>query len=191
MSQNFYVYGHYDGDNLIYIGKGTKKRAYSFKDRNEIWNNFFAELHPEVRILKEDLSEEMALNLEKQLIEKHSPPANIMSGGGGFTSKYMIEAWKDEKYIGSWTEGMNMVRYTNNFKKSHSDGIKKHYQENPEAKKRQSQNMKKVWSIRKQGTRVTHCPRGHEYTEENTYRRPSKPNKRECKICKRNRNKRG
>lgn len=30
----------------------------------------------------------------------------------------------------------------------------------------------------------THCDRGHEYTEANTYRRPSRPHERECRTCK-------
>ncbi len=30
----------------------------------------------------------------------------------------------------------------------------------------------------------THCPRGHEYTPENTYSPPDRPNARACKICK-------
>lgn len=30
----------------------------------------------------------------------------------------------------------------------------------------------------------THCPQGHEYTEDNTYRRPSGA-RRECRACKR------
>ena len=29
----------------------------------------------------------------------------------------------------------------------------------------------------------THCPKGHEYTPENTYYQPSTPNKRKCRIC--------
>src|SRR6187402_2793810 len=29
----------------------------------------------------------------------------------------------------------------------------------------------------------THCPRGHEFTEDNIRRRPDKPHQRECKIC--------
>lgn len=33
--------------------------------------------------------------------------------------------------------------------------------------------------------RKTHCPRGHEYTPENTYRAPSAPNKRRCRECAR------
>src|SRR3990167_3015778 len=34
--------------------------------------------------------------------------------------------------------------------------------------------------------RKTHCPRGHEYTEENIYRKPTAKNERACKICIRN-----
>jgi hypothetical protein len=32
---------------------------------------------------------------------------------------------------------------------------------------------------------VTHCPRGHEYNAQNTYRAPSNPNARGCKLCQR------
>ena len=30
---------------------------------------------------------------------------------------------------------------------------------------------------------ITHCRRGHEFTEDNTYRAPSRPHYRVCKIC--------
>ena len=30
----------------------------------------------------------------------------------------------------------------------------------------------------------THCPRGHEYTVENTYITPSRPNNRMCRQCR-------
>jgi hypothetical protein len=32
--------------------------------------------------------------------------------------------------------------------------------------------------------RKTHCVHGHEFTEENTYRAPSMPNERVCRICR-------
>lgn len=32
--------------------------------------------------------------------------------------------------------------------------------------------------------RQTHCPQGHEYTEENTYHPPGHPDHRQCVICK-------
>jgi hypothetical protein len=34
----------------------------------------------------------------------------------------------------------------------------------------------------------THCPQGHEYTEDNTYRFPSRPNERQCRTCVTERN---
>lgn len=34
-------------------------------------------------------------------------------------------------------------------------------------------------------SRKTHCRQGHEFTPENTYRAPSRPNKRACKECSR------
>src|SRR5690606_21740498 len=38
------------------------------------------------------------------------------------------------------------------------------------------------------GKSKTHCPRGHEYTEENTYIRPSNPKDKRCRECARTRN---
>lgn len=38
-------------------------------------------------------------------------------------------------------------------------------------------------------SRKTHCPQGHEYTPENTYRPPSAPTQRHCRTCLRERNK--
>lgn len=35
--------------------------------------------------------------------------------------------------------------------------------------------------------RQTHCIHGHEFTPENTYRRPGAPNKRDCRVCMRRR----
>ena len=32
--------------------------------------------------------------------------------------------------------------------------------------------------------RQTRCKRGHDFTESNTWRKPSRPNHRECRICK-------
>lgn len=37
-------------------------------------------------------------------------------------------------------------------------------------------------------SRKTHCKRGHEFTEENTYTPPKRPGTRQCRICQRIRN---
>lgn len=37
------------------------------------------------------------------------------------------------------------------------------------------------------GQQFLECPQGHPYNEENIYRRPDNPNKRDCKICRKER----
>lgn len=41
-------------------------------------------------------------------------------------------------------------------------------------------------NIRRRSEAITHCIKGHEFTEENTYRRPNRP-ARECKTCRHDR----
>lgn len=41
--------------------------------------------------------------------------------------------------------------------------------------------------IARRNREKTHCPRGHEYTPENTYRLPSRPSARYCRACHRER----
>jgi hypothetical protein len=38
-------------------------------------------------------------------------------------------------------------------------------------------------NLRRQGAAVEKCPRGHAYTDSNTYRAPSSPSSRRCRIC--------
>lgn len=42
-------------------------------------------------------------------------------------------------------------------------------------------------NLRRQGAAVTHCPRGHAYTPENTYLRPGRTSGRVCRTCARER----
>lgn len=48
-----------------------------------------------------------------------------------------------------------------------------------------------TWDMVRKGrhhyTGRTHCKYGHEFTPENVYRAPSKPGKRQCRLCQRNR----
>ncbi|MGW4406574.1 hypothetical protein ACWEJ6_21270 [Nonomuraea sp. NPDC004702] len=48
-----------------------------------------------------------------------------------------------------------------------------------------------VENLRRQGEAITHCPRGHEYTPENTYRSPKQPRCRRCVTCARERQRKG
>lgn len=47
------------------------------------------------------------------------------------------------------------------------------------------ENTRRGLSISTFNALKTHCPAGHAYTPENTYRSPSKPNGRRCRQCQR------
>jgi hypothetical protein len=115
-----YVYGHYKADTgeLFYIGKGQGDRAWSRKNRNRYWNFVVSKHGFEVIILENDLTEEQALQKEKELIVEIGLDklTNIAEGGAGFTSEtarmIVKQLWSDPKY-----------------KKMHSERMKKQWQE--------------------------------------------------------------
>lgn len=88
-SNPFYVYAHYrlsDGQ-LFYIGKGKNKRAWTKNKRNNYWNNVVNKHGFYVSLLAQDLTEEDAYVLEKQVIElfktMYCPLTNLTAGGVG------------------------------------------------------------------------------------------------------------
>ena len=70
MRQDYYVYVHKDPDGKVfYVGKGTGKRAWS-QDRDRVWHRYVSEKRGgqyEVQIIKNELNEEEALELENEL----------------------------------------------------------------------------------------------------------------------------
>lgn len=72
--RDYYVYVHVDeNDNFFYIGKGTGRRAWS-KDRDRIWHRYVNERLGgkwRAEIVKEGLSGEEALAIEKWMIEEY------------------------------------------------------------------------------------------------------------------------
>jgi hypothetical protein len=74
MESSFYVYGHYisGSDVPFYIGKGTGRRAYHKYDRSKFWKSLVTKYGGyDVKILYENLTNEEALAIEKQLIAQH------------------------------------------------------------------------------------------------------------------------
>jgi hypothetical protein len=73
--RDFYVYVHKDDSGLIfYVGKGTGRRAWSAEDRHEVWKRYVRERlngRYDVMIVKGDLTEDEALELEGELIAEH------------------------------------------------------------------------------------------------------------------------
>lgn len=90
-----YVYEHWrlDKDECFYVGFGsTSRRAHSKHDRNKYWKNIVNKLEKngstfEVRIVKDNLSKEDALNLEIERIafwrSMEIKIVNMTNGGEG------------------------------------------------------------------------------------------------------------
>ena len=82
MSNHFYVYEHYDHDELVYVGKGQGGRIVSTtRQANKIHNEFIIERLNSgdlsfARFVTVGLTEQEALDLERDLIKKHQPRYN-------------------------------------------------------------------------------------------------------------------
>lgn len=73
--RDFYVYAHKDckKDEVFYIGKGCGRRAWENSGRNPTWHEKVNSLNDDwkVEILKEKLTENEAIDLERNLIAKY------------------------------------------------------------------------------------------------------------------------
>lgn len=66
----FYVYAHTKpGGEIFYIGKGTRRRAWSKSGRNKYWHNVINKYGYEVTVLADELQENEAIEEEAKLIE--------------------------------------------------------------------------------------------------------------------------
>lgn len=114
---DFYVYAHIakDTKKVFYVGKGRKRRAWIFKQRNKFWKNIAAKHGVEVVILKNCLTEKKAFYLEQRLIGRLGRRdagsgflVNMTNGGEGVAgykpSKETLtkksQALKGRKFIG-------------------------------------------------------------------------------------------
>lgn len=86
----YYVYRHLMSDTkeLFYIGKGKDRRAFEGSSRNKFWKNIVKKHGYIVEFIKENLTEEESLILEKGEIEKYKPKANLSTGGLGGATGY-------------------------------------------------------------------------------------------------------
>ena len=74
---SYYVYFHYLNDELVYIGKGKGNRFKNWKNRtskehSELIKNGLIDC----KIISNNLEEDIALDIEDALIEKHKPKFN-------------------------------------------------------------------------------------------------------------------
>ena len=102
MSENnniFYVYAHYKADDneIFYIGKGFKNRAYS-NQRSKWWKNIVNKHGYYIEFIKIDMSEEDSKLLEIELIAKYGRRdkgtgilINMTDGGEGSSNRIFSE----------------------------------------------------------------------------------------------------
>jgi len=92
VERGYYVYLHCDRKTRIpfYVGKGKGRRAYDFVERQPEWHEKVKSLAGtfDVEIVENDLTEEAAYDLERELIRKHGKVAdgtgtllNVTDGG--------------------------------------------------------------------------------------------------------------
>lgn len=103
----FYVYEYYkvENDEVFYIGKGTGRRIRELRNRNEYFKAIYNKYECAVRIVKNNLSNEEACKLERQLIakswKKGEAYCNLAEGGQGFSSGLLNPSkLYPEKYLG-------------------------------------------------------------------------------------------
>ena len=99
----FYVYEHIrlDTNAIFYVGKGSKSRINSKRNRNFYWNNIVSKAGGfEIKILLETEDEEFALFAEKEAIDVYKRRgiklANLTDGGEGITGLKHSEASKEK-----------------------------------------------------------------------------------------------
>jgi hypothetical protein len=92
-SNRFYVYLHLKpSGEVFYVGKGTRKRAWSRNLRNRHWKHIVAYHGFVVQIHTDKLTEDQAFELEKQLITHYREKgtlANVTDGGGGVSGSHV------------------------------------------------------------------------------------------------------
>ena len=122
MEENrFYVYIHLKETNgdIFYVGKGSGKRAFSKNGRNKLWQNIYNKNGFVVKIIKENISEEEALEIEKYHINKYGRInnnsgilSNMTDGGEGVSG---LEPWnKGMKMNENWNKGRILSDETKN-----------------------------------------------------------------------------
>jgi hypothetical protein len=128
MSEVFYVYEHLrnDTNKIFYVGKGSGDRCYKKIGRNQHWHNIVNSSGFTVRILVEDMSEELAFALEieriRELREQGVPIVNYTDGGDGASGyKHTDEA---RAKISAKKTGVKLEPFSEEHKQKMSEAAK-------------------------------------------------------------------
>ena len=139
----YYVYKHHtkDTNELFYIGKGKGQRAFEASgSRNKLWKNIVNKHGYLVEFIKENLTEEEALQIEKEAIELYKPRANFSVGGrGGATGyKHTQESLRRRSETQSRIKSTPEARIKNSI-------IQKEVQNRPEVKEKVTAASREYW----------------------------------------------
>ena len=120
----FYIYAHIrkDTNQPFYVGKGKAKRCFSKKGRNEYWHRIVDKCGYEIKIIADDLDEELAFFAEAECIDLYKRRGyklvNMTDGGEGASGYQHTEEHKTKM---QGNEYWKFVK-TNGFAgKTHSD----------------------------------------------------------------------
>lgn len=111
----FYVYEWYiiETNEVFYVGKGKKGRYKNINNRNKFFKDMYNTHNCDVRIIRNNLSEEEAFNLEKEIIKyyrenyKKYRLTNQTDGGDG------ISGWKPSEEFRVKQSKLNKIRWQN------------------------------------------------------------------------------
>jgi hypothetical protein len=143
----FYVYGHYRADTgeIFYIGKGHGKRAWVRKGtdgRSDWWHRIVNKHGYTVKLLHEQLTEDNALQKERELIQLYGrqnigtgPLVNLTDGGEGG-----LNVGEDTRKKRS--ESVKKITDNEHYRKELSARVKRQWDNNPERKKKTSEQVK-------------------------------------------------
>jgi hypothetical protein len=121
MKNIFYIYLHRRGDNneIFYVGKGKNNRAWVKQHRSNYWNRIVEKYGLIVEIYKNNLFEEDAFIIEKNLIKTIGKDklCNLTDGGEGLSGMKRTFSEEHKKNISlglkgrlPWNKGKNGVQ---------------------------------------------------------------------------------
>ena len=117
IERGYYVYLHRDRatGRVFYVGKGHGRRAWETGRRNQVWKNTVSTLYDgwDVELVRDDLSEIEAFELEEELVETYGGSApdggaltNLIPGGESPVSVTVALPFDDR----GWTKAYDAAR---------------------------------------------------------------------------------
>ena len=163
-----YVYEHYIPGEVqpFYVGKGHGRRAYQIGNRNRWWRNIVKKHGFLVKMIQENITEEQANELEKELISKYGRRdigtgilVNMTDGGEGVKGIKRLPITPELREIRrknstgrKHSEASKELRSVKTKKRILTEEGKEHLEliqrlgNSEEARKKKSESHKKFWA---------------------------------------------